>query len=356
MSFERLFVAAIALREGDALVRIPVAKLGTYHKGKTKFQITRQDMADLVANFRGRGADTLIDYEHASEFPSVALSVGLKAAGWVKQIEDGPDADGILWAMAEFTPDGRAAIERKEYRYLSPLLAWGDPDKTTGKPMKLRLRSMGLVNQPFLDAMPAIALSEGWVAEATGRSKTMAVKQVVLAERASGKVRVILDDDTESLLSVEGLEAPPKLIVLSEAKRDKDGRIDLASLTQEKEAFVSVAVLSEMEADRELDEAVKAGKILPAQRAQFRVLALSDMAGFRTLVASMKQQIPLGERGIAGGGDDLGDLEKLDARLTQLTKEKMAADTSLSYGQAFRLALSEHPELRERRLVLMRGE
>lgn len=346
----------VVLAEGEALARIPLAKVGTWFKGKQKFSITRADMASIVATFRARkNGEAPLDYDHSMVYAAGA-GEPVPAAGWLKEIEDEPDGDGILWGRAELTEKARGMVAAREYKYISPVIKWGLADRDTGKPLGAQITSVALTNAPVLDEMPAIALSEaGWVAGATeSEEKTMAVKQVVLADRAAGKVRVILEDNTESLLSVEGLEAPPKVLALSDVQRGSDGRFDFSKLPQG--GLIAGEVLCAMQAQGELDAAVKAGKILPAQRAAFEKMALGDLPGFRTLVASMKPQLDLGERGIAGGEVESGDLKKVDARLDQLTGEKMAADQKLSYGTAYRLVLSENPGLKARRLELMRAE
>jgi len=65
----------------DGAKRIPIAVIGQFKKGAQAFAITRQTLADLVANFRRRTIDTVIDYEHASEFPEAAQGGPIPAAG-----------------------------------------------------------------------------------------------------------------------------------------------------------------------------------------------------------------------------------------------------------------------------------
>src|ERR1022692_2558134 len=144
----------------DALKRIPLAVLGNFQKGLQKFQITRQTLSDIVSNFRKRGADTVIDYEHASAFPELAGGQPIPAAGWISALDDGPDADGILWGSAKFTPRAVQMLRDDETRYLSPEIDWTARDKRSGKPQGATLLSAALTLRPFLDGMPAVALSD----------------------------------------------------------------------------------------------------------------------------------------------------------------------------------------------------
>ena len=125
-----------------------------------RFEITRSTLTDIVKNFRKRGADTVIDYEHASEFPDAAKGQPIPAAGWFKSLDNGPDEKGILWGSAEFTPRARDLVRSREYKYLSPVIDYDARDKITGSKQGATLLSMAMTNRPFLEAMPAIAMRE----------------------------------------------------------------------------------------------------------------------------------------------------------------------------------------------------
>ena len=391
----RFFVTLGELPVG--LAPIPIAKMGTYYKGKQKFSITDADIAALVENFRKReNGEVPIDYEHASEWPEFAQGGPIPAAGWLKEIDERPDKTGILWGRAEFTEKARQMIAGKEYKYLSPALHWDVRDKRTGELQGATLTSVALVNRPFLEAMPAIALSDGWVVEtATEKEKTNMVTKLVLADRAACKVRAVLADGTETVLAVEGLAAEPKIVRLSDVKRTSDGRFDFIALSDTQEGtLIDPAVVRAMNVQSELDAAVREGRITPAQRPKFEKIALSDIDTFREVVASLRQ-VDLSERGITGADavdpekaiatlvaekkaarPALGDAEARTLVLSEhpdlkakvegatnprqaiagLVKAKLAADSKLGYESALRIVLSERPDLAERRQKLMPGK
>lgn len=143
----------------DGVKRIPIAILGKFQKGAQKFAITRQTLADLVANFKRRTIDTVIDYEHASEFPEAAQGGPIPAAGWLTAVEDAPDADGILWGTAKFTARAAGMISAGEYRYISPVIDYGARDKHSGQAQGATLVAAALTNRPFLEGLPALAMS-----------------------------------------------------------------------------------------------------------------------------------------------------------------------------------------------------
>jgi hypothetical protein len=360
-------LGAIAMGEAaEGLVRIPLAILGRFVKGAQKFAIGKADLAKLVENFRKRKTgDLVIDYEHASEFPEAALGQPIPAAGWLKQIEDRPDERGILWGLAELTARAREMIASREYKYLSPAIAWGARDKESGEQQGATLTSMALVNRPFLEAMPAVQLGDGWETAdergwtQMGEEKPMVATKVTLTEGGRGTV---VCGECGKETAVEGLQFPkpaePKVVRLSEVKRGADGRFDFASLWPDKPGempSIAAEVVHAMTAQGELDAAVAAGKITPAQRGQFEVLALGDLTKFRELVKTLPVQVELGERGIAGSGAEGDSIGRVDARIGELTRKKLEGNSALSYGQAMKLVLSENAELAKEKSRLMRG-
>ncbi len=339
---------------GEGLIRIPLAKLGRWFKGKLKFSISRSDITAIVANFRKRQADVVIDYDHSTEY-AAGTGQPVPASGWLKEIDPEPDELGILWGLADFTAKAREMLRAKEYKYISPVINWGARDKHTGEQQGATITSVALTNVPVLEEMPAIALSEaGWVAETVTERKerTMAVKKLILADRTACTARAVLEDGTETVLSVEGLTPEPKVVRLSEVKRAADGRFDFAALSESEHA-IHPEVFRALQVQQELDAAVKDGKITPAQRPAMEKLALSDLPSFRDFVKAQKPQVDLSEVGIAGGGEG-GDLKKIDARIKELIDAKLKADPKLSRGQAMKMVLSDRPDLAKGRLELMR--
>ena len=341
-----------------ALKRVPLARVGRFVKDGQKFSITPQTLAEVVANFRKRPADTVIDYEHASEFPEEAQGGPVPAAGWLKSIDDAPGADGILWGDAEFTPRARRMIAEREYRYLSPVIDWGARNKQTGEPQGPTLTSVALTNRPFLEEMPAIALSERGrkfgptqrVPPSEGRSnKTV---KVILADRAARTVRVVQDDESEQTLAVEGF---PKIVTLSEIQRDAEGRYDFAALADDDQALVAGEVFRAHQAQVELDTAVQKGLVTPAQRPHFEKMALSDLAGFRALLKTMRPQVDFGERGLGGGAtEDISELAKVERELHAKVDAKLKAEPKLQYHEALKLVARENLALNRRYTELSR--
>jgi phage I-like protein len=172
----------------DGAKRIPIAVVGKFSKGAQKFAITLQTLSDLVSNFRRRPIDTEIDFEHASEFPEVAQGGPIPAAGWLTAVDDAPDAQGILWGLATFTARAAAMISAGEYRYISPVIDYGARDKHSGEAQGATLVSLALTNRPFLESLPALAMSAR--VKDRGASQAMLLADIeteIAAKRAANK-------------------------------------------------------------------------------------------------------------------------------------------------------------------------
>lgn len=105
------------------------------------------------------------------------------------------------------------------------------------------------------------------------------------------------------------------------------------------------------EVERELDDAVRQGKVLPRQRDDWRRIALSDLATFRRLIAGQKPQVPLEPAGFAGAAP-----ENVQAEVRLLAERRMK-ERGLTFGQALTELGRERPELvREYRRAVSGGE
>ena len=285
MDYPRFVVSlgAVALGEAAQLARIPIALLGRWVKGYQKFSITREDLSRLVANFRKReNGELMIDYEHASESPEIAGGGPVPAAGWLRRIEDQPDAAGILWGVAEFTSRARELIANGEYKYLSPVLNWAARDKATGEPQGITLTSLAMVNRPFLEALPAIQLSEvGWNSE--GGEKV-------------GMSGTMFDD-------LEKLDA----YLTAETRRKRDAK-----------GIGYRQALDEMQRENPALFALREALYMKRERGKHGAKVLEWVEG---------------------------ELREVAGNLKTLTQAAMQAHPKLTYGAAYKLVASEHPAL-----------
>jgi hypothetical protein len=302
-----------------------------------------------------------------------------------------PDSRFILYGWYEPTARARELLKNREYRFLSPALEWDARSKRTGQTQGTTLTSVALTNRPFLEELPQIRLSDPAflpVEEVetrssrfeTGNSKLkrpsktpgqpISNRQFAAANHrlpvshqganmkfatpsvADGKIRLTHADfsedfflDPEELrkcLEQLGLAAPAAL--MSEAGASPITLAEARTLLSEAEGrgkFIPAAEFFRAQVEQELEAAVKAGRILPRQRDDWRKIALADLVTFRRVLAAQKPQVPLAPLGLSGGGP-----ADVRAQVKGLAEQRMR-ERGLTYGQALSELGREQPDLVE---------
>jgi phage I-like protein len=108
----------------------------------------------FTRHYAANGADLVVDYHHASV---VAPQQGMlaPAAGWIRQMEL-RNGDAELWGRVLWTSEAHSAIAARRFRYLSPALGFGVPDRLTGQPVPMVIHSVALTNTPFLTELESL--------------------------------------------------------------------------------------------------------------------------------------------------------------------------------------------------------
>jgi phage I-like protein len=129
-----------------------------------------------------------------------------------------------------------------------------------------------------------------------------------------------------------GIEAPVhQFAALSEAIYD--GKINLieAGRLADSGRVKFSTILAAQEAERKVDSAIRAGKVLPRNRVHALKLALSDAAGFTALVEQAVPVVDLRSHGHAGGGEQPTAQQALMAEVNAYAKEnKCSISVALS--------------------------
>lgn len=280
--------------------------------GRPPFEVDAASLAEMAEAFAARGTDLVIDYEHQS-----LKGVQAPAAGWIKELKAREDG---LWARVEWTPQAREYLKRREYRYFSPVLRL---DSESRRP--LELLNVALTNVPAIrnlsplvakwggqsqvggTRMPKPDLIEGKAdfSSAVPEESTSAKTTSLVAEL---KMRLgIKADSPESRVwgrTVEFLRSLAQALELPPEATIQDLQGGLAALKAEvgklqavqEEALELREKLREAEVKRVVEEALRAGKITPAQRSWALSYCRRDLEGFREFVAQAPQVVPLGIR------------------------------------------------------------
>lgn len=256
---------------------IQILPLGLVKSQKGDFVVDAESFAAMKQHFEGRGLDLVLDYEHQT-----LKGVQAPAAGWIKELllsNTGIDA------RVEWTDAARHYLERREYRYLSPVVGVRKADHKA-----VSLHSAGLTNTPAIDGMTPIVNST----EFKGGQTTMDLMEELAVMLGLGE-----DATPEQLL--EGLKS-----ALAEGKVMKEPEVPTqpetvvpnkneAASTLEAEFKALKAELADRDAETAVDLAMKAGKLSPTMKGWGKSYALKDPTGFSDYVKAAPQLVPMGE-------------------------------------------------------------
>jgi phage I-like protein len=269
------------------------------------FTVDKESLKSMVAAFRSRGIDLVIDYEHQSLNGERA-----PAAGWIKDLEARDDG---LWARVDWTQKAQEYLAHREYRYFSPVLRL-DPE--TRRP--IALMHVGLTNVPAINHLPPLVARWGGDDKA---ARELPREEVALGvpmreidpvkekSKMVDKLKRLLGLTTEAeegAICGKALEAFRELgMILNlpddatvaqlkgavEAHQASTGRL----LKAEEEVQALKARLVEETTERFVEEALKTGKVSPAQRGWALEYCRRDPEGFRTYTEQAPKVIPTGE-------------------------------------------------------------
>ena len=363
------------LLEGDAAaVRTAPARFLLIRYGETtftkdgavgSFAFDEAAADELIAEFRERGRDTVVDYAHQS------LAAGeAPAAGWIKALHK--TAAGVE-AEVEWTERAARYLQQREYRYHSPVIKIDEAGKAT------RLHSVAITNTPAMHAYPALVAGDGAAAGQKMTSGTGAGASAdgiqggaaagTKGDNDTGGVKMDLNELLQQLCQRVGIA-----VALSDGKVSVTGTVaalqnkidELKALQAEQAALnemlagqevkslaelgvkiagmVPVAEKAELEkklagieAEKAVTQALTDGKLVEAQREWALKFATADLAAFAEFAEKAPVvapgTLPAGAEGKgskmddAGGGGgevkELSDVELEIARRTGLSDEQI---------------------------------
>jgi len=269
------------------------------------FLVDEASLQAMVEAYRSRGVDLVIDYEHQSLQGERA-----PAAGWIKELEARPDG---LWARVDWTQQARDYLEKKEYRYFSPVLKL-DPE--TRKPTALM--HVGLTNVPAINHLPPLVARWGGEAAAReelkmGEPRGRAAAREMDSEKEKGKMveklkclmgltpeveeGTVCGQALEAFLDLAGILNLPEDVSVAQLKGAVEALTAGAARLTKTEAELQAlkARLASETADRVVEEALQAGKVSPAQRGWALEYCRRDPEGFQTFVERAPKLVPYGE-------------------------------------------------------------
>ena len=303
-----LAVHGAAIENADLLSSVPpewvmLIPAGEFsgRDGRGPFRLANAERVIAATEALGLTAGVPIDYDHATDF-AAPKGRPAPAAGWIRELEE---RAGALWGRVDWTPHGAKAITSREYRYLSPVFQYAPDGAVT------RLLRAGLTNNPNLYLTAISARAAGAVTPHPERSNAMDTLLQQLCEilgldddaspeEVLAAVRALSDgarddDDEDDDEDGEGDETSD-----GDCADDGDGdAADAMRAGADPARYVAVAqfqrVLGELNqmraeraserAERAVDDAIKAGKLIPAQRQWALSYCQADFKGFAAFAA-----------------------------------------------------------------------
>ena len=275
------------------------------------------DGAAVVAATREMGTDLPIDYDHQA-LRSAENGQPAPAAGWIKRVFE---RAGAVWGEVAWTERAAAMIKAREYRFISPVFQFDKASRSVK-----RIVAAGLTNDPAL-YMNAIANAQPEeesdmdlekLREAFGLSATATVPEIVAAATAAAAASAELAktakafglaDDAKpetvtaaatahvtarkAIARAAGLEEDAKAdaiegaVKTAKAAASAAGDADPTSFVPRSEFDKLQERLASVEngsaqasATAKVDQAVKDGKVTPANRDWAIALATKDPESF----------------------------------------------------------------------------
>jgi len=306
---------------------VQLIPFGTHETNKGKFTLDAEAAELVMKAAQTRQNDSVIDYEHQT-----LKDVEAPAAGWIKQLVN-KGKDGI-WGLVEWTPRATQYLKNKEYRYLSPVFL---KSETTGRVVKFI--NAALTNDPAIDGMipvvnksrpvtagdlrksisPLLAKAEmpvvnktqldngGATAENTTEENSnmdqilqaLGLDPTATIQDALSAIEALKNASQQQVackgvLEVLGLKAnASESEVTGTIMAMKTGSTATADLV--KQVNTLNAKIVGRDADDLVTQAMKDGKVLPAQKDWALAYAKSDPEGFKTFVAKAVAVVPVGE-------------------------------------------------------------
>lgn len=266
-------MAPVQIEAGKAESWVQLLPAGTVVPNDKRGPWQVRDAAAIIAASRAdleRGMP--VDMDHALDRHKQTEA---PAAGWIEELASREDG---IWGRIAWTPTGKAKIEGREYRFISPVIMVSRSGDI------MAIKRAGLTNDPAI-AMKAICSAEGdmpegepldeaaivaMLREALGAPDDMPVPDLIKRARA-----IIAAADTTQTDNGPAKElASSYMRLLAEVH---DGRIETA-----------------------LERCRAAGKVIPANEDWACELASRDLAMFERWEADAPSRVNLGPRQLAG--------------------------------------------------------
>ena len=233
------------------------------------------DAAAVIAASLPAGEKLAIDQDHATDL-AAPNGGAAPARGWIVALEARQDG---IWAKVDWNQAGRALLEGREYRGVSPVFTHDKGGRV------LRILRASLTNNPNLAELAALHAEQGMdlkkaIAAALGLPEDASDEDVLAAVKAAAAAKTDMPQAMAKIAKAAGLaedvsaDAIATVIAAQKAAKPTGDAGEVATLQSQvaelKAELLSLKGNSAREAaERKVDDAIKAGKPILAQRADW---------------------------------------------------------------------------------------
>lgn len=274
------------------------------------------DPEALVARFQADGVDIAIDLDHALALRA-PKGEAAPAQAWLKALDARPDG---LWGQVDWLDGGKTVLAARTHRYLSPTFHHDDSGRATW------LHSVALVAAPAMAGTPALA--SALTLPETRTTETRPMKGIATA--------LGLTEDASEQACLTALGTMKAGLVKKDVHDETLAKLSAAT----GELAEMKRKARDAEVGAVLEDALKARKILPAQREHYAKLCATDegLAGVKALLAATAEQLK--PSGLDGkdppAADGIASLsaEAIVEKASAYRTKQAAAGITLSIGEA----------------------
>lgn len=338
----RLNLAEIKFSEETKdISKVQVLRAGKYkYWDDSTLEITTDMLRNMKKNFDANvlKVDCAIDYFHNSF---------AEAAGWIKEIVL-EASDTELWAVVEWTEEGKEKILSKEIRYLSADFNMNYKDNETGIEHGATLNGAGLTNRPFVKGMnPILSEISGIIDKSP--EKIDDIQRILSEIHKKGNKTMSFEDLKKSLVSIQLSDDQKKEIARLAGIESKDAQLsdEVAALKIAlKSKEDEVARLSDenkkIQKESEFSVLLSEGKAVPAQKDAYMTGNTAEYARL-----SVSVNLSASGSGNTAGGKEPSTAEEAEEKVVTLAQKKIDANPALDMAAAISLVLSENPALKK---------
>lgn len=341
-------MTALFRLRADAGMRLPASDAkwcalfprgGWHHHTGGNIEFTDDLAAAFIASWKAAGSPPLpITLHHVPDDLSVVEKrTAGEAEGWIEDLRIGAGAIALEGAV-KWTDPAKALIAADRYRYLSPEWSMQHIDRRTGAVGGPWLYGAALLNDPFFHSMPRVAAS----ASPNPHAPTNAAQQAEEKHMSMQRIRAALSlaagvgeeqvaEAVERLVAAnttatEKLTAATQATVKLTALEQTVEHLKAANAKTEAELVAMRAAKSKADVDALVAEALRDREVSDPLKASIEKMAETcGIEEARKLVASLPKAKKVGEQGIAGDANALGETpetahQKLEARAKEIAK------------------------------------